>query len=158
MNDYNLLHTLEKKLIALEGLIAGLSLLSMLVLSLIQIFVRNVFSFGYPEIEILNRHLLVVCGMMGAVLATSQLRHIKIDALTVFLSAKSLQLLRYPLALFSTAVCIAFCYYSVIFCIDEWDFAPANERWILPFTFIYPVGFALLSLHFIIVCFKKESP
>jgi len=93
---------------------------------------------------------------MGAVLASSQMRHIKIDALTIFLNEKTIHYLRYPVYLFVAAVCAAMSYYSVLFCIDEWQFAPANERWTLHFTLIYPITFALLSIHALILCADKN--
>lgn len=136
---------------------AALSLFLLLALSLFQIFTRNVFNFGYAEIEIINRNLLIICGAMGAVVATSKLRHIKIDAMTIFLSEKQLRLLRCPLALFSASVCLLMSYHAGIFVIDEWEYAPANERWALPFTFIYPFGFGLLGLHFLLNCFDKSK-
>jgi hypothetical protein len=40
---------------------------------------------------------------------------------------------------------------------DEWEYAPVNERWALPFTFIYPFGFSLLGLHFLLICFNREK-
>lgn len=151
-----MLHRLEKKLITIESWIAAGSLFLMLALSIFQIIIRNTLDFGYPEIEIINRHLLLICGAMGAVLATPQLRHIKIDALTPLLNKKQLSQLRIPLLLFASLVCLGLCYPALQFCLDEWQYAPANERWTLPFTLIYPFGFALLSLHFFILCFKPN--
>ncbi len=147
----------EHALVKFESIIAALSLFLLLALSLFQIITRNVFNFGYAEIEIINRNLLVICGAMGAVIATSKLRHIKIDALTVMMNRQQIRLFRCPLALFSAAVCALMSYYAGIFVMDEWQYAPANERWSLPFTFIYPFGFALLSLHFFLICFKKSK-
>jgi len=146
----------EQSLVKIESIIAALSLFLLLAFSLFQIITRNVFNFGYAEIEIINRNLLVICGAMGAVLATSKLRHIKIDALTVFMDQRQVSLLRCPLALFSAAVCLLMSYHAGIFVMDEWEYAPANERWALPFTFIYPFGFSLLGLHFLLICFKKS--
>jgi TRAP-type C4-dicarboxylate transport system permease small subunit len=91
------------------------------------------------------------------VLATSKLRHIKIDVLTVLMNKRQIALLRCPLALFSAAVCLLMCYYAGIFVLDEWQYAPANERWALPFTFIYPLGFGLLGLHFLLICFIRTK-
>ena len=153
-----MLDSLEKKLIALEGWLAAGSLFFMLALSIFQIIIRNTLNFGYPEIDIINRHLLLVCGAMGAVLATPKLRHIRIDALSPLLSQQWLNRLCIPLWVFSALVCAALCYPAIQFCLDEWQYAPANERWTLPFTLIYPLGFALLSLHFIILCFKPICP
>jgi len=148
---------IEKKLVTTEKFIAALSLALLLGLSLFQIIVRNLFNFGFPEIEILNRYLLIICGLMGAVLASSHMRHIKIDALAPLLNEKTLRLLRYPVYLFVAIVCAALCYYSIIFCLDEWQFAPANERWTLPFTLIYPISFGLLCIHSLLVCADKNS-
>ena len=147
----------EQSLVKVESLIAALSLFLLLAFSLFQIFTRNVFNFGYAEIEIINRNLLVICGAMGAVIATSKLRHIKIDALTVFINEQQISSLRCPLALFSAATCLLMSYYAGIFVMDEWEYAPANERWALPFTFIYPFAFGLLGLHFLLICFKKSK-
>ena len=153
-----MLANLEKKLVTLESWIAAGSLLLMLALSVFQLIIRNILDFGYPEIDIINRHLLLVCGAMGAVLATPQLRHIRIDALSPLLSEQWRGRLCTPLWAFSALVCAALCYPAIQFCLDEWQYAPANERWTLPFTLIYPLGFALLSLHFFILCFKPVCP
>ena len=153
-----MLERFEKNLVRVESIIAATSLFLLLALSLFQIFTRNVLDFGYAEIEIINRNLLIICGAMGAVLATSKLRHIKIDALTVLMSERKISLLRCPLALFSATVCLMMSYYAGIFVMDEWQYAPANERWALPFNFIYPFGFGLLGLHFLLICFKKPRP
>jgi len=147
----------EQSLVKIESIIAALSLFLLLAFSLFQIITRNLFNFGYAEIEIINRNLLVICGAMGAVLATSKLRHIKIDALTAFMNERQISLLRCPLALFSAVVCLLMSYYAGIFVMDEWQYAPANERWALPFTFIYPFGFGLLGLHFLLICFNKAK-
>jgi TRAP-type C4-dicarboxylate transport system permease small subunit len=148
---------IEQTLITIESLIAALSLFLLLALSLFQIITRNFFNFGYAEIEIINRYLLIICGAMGAVIATSKMRHIKIDALTVLLSERQISMLLCPLALFSAAVCLLMSYYAGIFVMDEWQYAPANERWALPFTFIYPFGFGLLGLHFLLNCAAKDK-
>ena len=150
-----MIEKLEQSLIKVESIIAALSLFSLLALSLFQVFTRNVFNFGYAEIEIINRNLLVICGAMGAVIATSKLRHIKIDALATLMSERQIALLRCPLSLFSAAICLLLCYYAGIFVLDEWEYAPANERWALPFNLIYPFGFGLLGLHFFLICFKE---
>jgi TRAP-type C4-dicarboxylate transport system permease small subunit len=148
---------LEQTLLKIESIIAALSLFALLALSLFQIFTRNVFNFGYAEIEIINRNLLVICGAMGAVLATAKLRHIKIDALSSLMSERQIALLRCPLSLFSAVVCLTLSYYAGIFVMDEWEYAPSNERWALPFNLIYPFGFGLLGLHFFLICFKKPT-
>jgi len=151
------LHVVERALIRIEGILAAGSLLSLLALMLVQIVLRNFFNFGYPEIEVITRNLLVMTGGFGAVLATPKMRHIKIDALAPLLSARQVYLLSFPLAVFSALACATMSYYAVQFSIDEWDFAPVNERWSLPFNLMYPLGFALLSFHFLMLCFRSEK-
>ena len=147
----------EHRLVVAESVIAALSLFLLLLLSLIQILTRNLFDFGFPEIEIINRYLLVICGAMGAVIATAKLRHIKVDAFTTFMSKRLLARLRCPLALFSALVCAVMSYHAGIFVADEWEYIPVNERWTVPFTLIYPLGFGLLTLHFLLNCFHKKE-
>ncbi len=141
----------------LEAWLAAGSVLILLLLSVFQILLRNIFDFGYPEIDIVNRHLLVLCGMMGAVLATTKNTHIKTDALNVLLSPALKSRLKPLLAIFSCSICLLLCYYSGIFVTDEWQYAPANERWTLPFTLIYPIGFALMSYHFLLNAFTQNE-
>ena len=55
-----------------------------------------------------------------------------------------------PIVEFAVVQCLthnrAFNFWS-----DEWKFSADGERWILLILTIYPVGFALLSLHFFIL-------
>ena len=148
---------IECILVKAESIIAAFSLFLLLALSLFQILLRNFFDFGFSEIEIINRNLLVICGTMGAVIATSKLRHIKVDALTPVMSKRIVSLLCFPLTLFSALVCAVMCYHAVIFVMDEWQYIPVNERWTLPFTLIYPLGFGLLGLHFLLNCIHKKT-
>lgn len=152
------LRKFERGFIKAESVLAASSLLLLLALMLLQLVLRNVFNFGFPEIEVITRHLLIVSGGFGAVLATPQLRHIKIDALTPLLSTRQKHLLLIPLAIFSALVCAAMSVYAVQFSIDEWQYAPVNERWALPFTLMYPLGFALLSFHFWMLCLRPKRP
>ena len=133
-----------------ESWFAAASILLLLVLSIFQILLRNILDFGYPEIDIINRNLLVLCGMTGAVLATSRYSHIKTDALNTLLSQTLKNQLKLPLAIFACCVCLLLAYYSTVFVSDEWLYMPVNERWTLPFTLIYPVSFGLMACHFLL--------
>jgi len=152
------INKVEQALVKIESFIAAFSLFALLALSLFQIILRNFFDFGYAEIDIINRNLLIICGAMGAVIATSTLRHIKIDALTTIMTPRQCNLLRCPISLFAATVCLFMAYYAGIFVHDEWEYAPANERWALPFNLIYPAGFGLLALHFLLNCQPGKKP
>ncbi|MEN8213635.1 MAG: TRAP transporter small permease subunit [Pseudomonadota bacterium] len=152
-----MIEKIELGLVKAESIMAALSLSLLLLLSLVQILTRNIFDFGFSEIEIINRYLLVICGTMGAVIATSKFRHIKVDALAPLMSERVLSLLRCPLSLFSAVVCVVMCYHAIIFVMDEWEYIPVNQRWTLPFTLIYPLGFGLLGLHFLLNCLSRKA-
>lgn len=151
------LEQFNRKLQQLETLLAASSLLLLLALSIAQILIRNFLDFGYPEIDIINRHLLLVCGLSGAALATARSSHIKTDALNILLSDKTRRRLHPPLQLFASLVCIALAYYAYVFVMDEWRYLPVNERWTLPFIFIYPLAFILMSFHFLFNAINTES-
>lgn len=144
-----MIRKINNTLQTIEITIASGSLCLLLALSLFQIVFRNVFEYGFPQIDIINRHLLVICGLMGAVLASARGTHIKTDALSTVLSDSNRRLLAPLITFFSAACCAVLCYYSIHFVIDEWHYLPANERWTFAFTLSYPVCFALMSLHFI---------
>ena len=152
-----MLNKLNHSLQTIETWLAAGSLLLLLLLSIFQIALRNILEFGYPEIDIINRYLLVLCGMMGAVLATSKLTHIKTDALNVLFSSQIKNKLQRPINLFACCVCLLLAWYAIIFVSDEWQYAPVNERWTLPFTLIYPLGFILMSCHFLLNAVTKKN-
>lgn len=152
-----MLNTVNHGLQKFETAVAVSSLIVLLALSLFQILLRNLLDFGYPEIEIINRHLLVICGLMGATLATAKYAHIKTDALNVLLSDNTKRRLHWPLCLFACLICLSLSYYSAIFVSDEWQYAPSNERWTLPFTLIYPISFLLMATHFLLNASLKNA-
>ena len=150
-------HKIDQALQTIETWLAAGGLFLLLFLSIFQILIRNIFDFGYPQIDIINRHLLVLCGMMGAALATAKRSHIKTDALNILLTPAVKNKLFIPLNLFSCLICLLLCYFAIIFVVDEWQYAPVNERWTLPFTLIYPLSFALMASHFILNAIVKAK-
>lgn len=70
---------------AAESIFLALLLATMLVLSFLQIVLRNVASTGLIWIDPLLRHLVLWIGFAGAALATRLGRHISIDAVSRFL-------------------------------------------------------------------------
>lgn len=152
-----MLAALDNRLASMEKFFAAGSMLLLLLLSLLQIVARNFFDTGFPHLDLLNRHLLIIAGLMGAGIAVTESRHIRIDALRPLLSDSARHALRIPLLLFSAIVAASLSYYSVIFCMDEWQYAPANERWSLPLLLVYPVAFASICLHFLLAIFTGRD-
>ncbi len=134
-------------LIFFEKIIAASSLLLLLVMAMIQIIARNFFEISFSEMDVISRHLILFIIFMGAALVSEQNRHIKIDILTPFLSIEQQEKLIRPLLLLCAFICAVFAWYSVGFWFDEWQYAPANERWSVYLALILPVGFFIMALH-----------
>jgi len=75
----------------LENSFLALLLLSMILLSFLQVVLRNLADAGYVWIDPLLRHLVLWVGFLGALLATRTGRHINIDALTRVLSPRAVR-------------------------------------------------------------------
>ncbi len=134
-------------LILIEKIVAASSLLLLLLLAIIQIIARNFFDTGFSEMAVISRHLILFIIFMGAALVSEQNRHIKIDILTAFLNTQQQEKLIRPLLLVSALVSAIFAWYAGVFWLDEWHYAPINERWSVYLALILPIGFFILALH-----------
>lgn len=74
---------------AVENSFLALLLLTMIVLSFLQVVLRNLAETGFVWIDPLLRHLVLWVGFLGALLATRSGRHINIDALSRLLSPRA---------------------------------------------------------------------
>jgi len=152
MNSHkNIFYSVREKLVSLEKFIAGFSLLLLLILSLSQVILRNLFELGYAEIDTISRHLVLFITFMGAALACESSQHIKIDVVNSLLKQQTREKLHQPLLLISTLICSVFFYYALQFWLDERLYAPVNEQLALYLALIIPLGFFTLSLHFFLL-------
>jgi TRAP-type C4-dicarboxylate transport system permease small subunit len=138
---------IEQALTRAESLVASACLLTILVLSLIEIGARNFFHTGIPGASTLIQYLVLWVSFLGAVVAVRE-RHIKIDVATILISEAWRNKLERPIFLFCTLVCGTLCWYAVRFWLDEWSSVSSDEKWIAAMGSIFPVSFCLLSLHF----------
>ena len=141
----------KKVLISFEKLIAGASLLLLLILALSQVILRNIFEIGFSDIDVISRHLVLFITFMGAALASEGSRHIKIDCIKSLLTPSFKEKLRAPILIISATVCGVFFWYALQFWLDEQLYAPDNEQLALYLALIIPVGFFTLSLHFLLL-------
>ena len=140
----------KRLLTRVETALAGLSLLLMVTLTLVQILARNLFESGLPMADAITRHMVLYVAFFGAALAADAQRHIRIDVVSAWLSQEWLDRLSRPLHALACIVCLIMTQAAARFWIDEWQYAAVNERWQALFTLILPVGFGLLSLHFLL--------
>lgn len=135
-------------LVRLESLLAGISLMGLLILSLVQIVARNLFDTGYPLLDTLARHLVLYVLFFGAALALNARRHIKIDVLALWIPAGGLRRLARPLDLVGAAVCALLAWAAMRYWQVAWDYAGAGGKWPVIMDMVIPTGFSLLALHF----------
>jgi len=135
--------------------LAALSLLTLLLLSLAQIAARNLFHTGLPVADALSRYLVLYVAMLGAVAATEGDRHIKIDIATTLLPRLA-RLLHRPFQVLSGIACALLSLAAWDFWREEWQYAVSGEEWIALLEVILPVGFALLAVHFLILGLGRE--
>lgn len=148
---------IRNRLIFIEKLLAGTSLLLLLGLSIAQVLLRNIFEFGFSDMDVISRHLVLFITFMGAALASEGNQHIKIDCVTTIISERLKQNLKRPLLIASSIICGIFFYYAVQFWISEYEYAPDNEQLALYLALILPFGFFTLSLHFLLLALIQDT-
>ena len=141
-----------------EELTLSLLLLGMILLACLQIFLRVIFSTGLVWADPLLRYLVLWSGLLGAVVATRNNKHIAIDLISHLVSKPVLQWLQAVIQLFSLLVCLLLTYASVAFVINEASFTSGQiilglSSWQL--NLIFPLSFALISLHFLVILLSR---
>jgi TRAP-type C4-dicarboxylate transport system permease small subunit len=148
----NILKGIDKALTKFEGYILITLLFVMVVMAFLQVVLRNLFSSGILWADIFLRHLLLWLGFLGAAIATSENRHINIDALRRFFSKRMRSAVEVLTDSFAAVVCFLLAQASWTFVQGE----IADRRVLfgdIPSWYaqvIIPLGFGLLVVHFAI--------
>ena len=142
------------------------ALLAVLVLMLVllagaQIVLRDFFDTGLAWADPLMRSLVLWTGMLGALAAVRDDKHIALDVLQRFLSAKAQRVARIVTLGFTAVVCAVMAYYC--YTMLAIDFAEASNTgattrvpaW-LPES-ILPIAFGLMALRFAIRAFAPPA-
>ena len=145
-----MIRTLRTQITKLEVYLAASSLFLLLALSLGQIIARNFFNTGLPVADSITRHLVLYVTFFGAILAIETQSHIKIDVVTAWLSKTSINRLYRPLQAVGMVVCGFLAEAAGRFWYDAWQYALPSDRWLTAMDLILPIGFGLLSLHFML--------
>lgn len=128
----------------------------MVILSFLQVVLRNIFGTGILWLDPLLRHFVLWITFLGASIATQNDRHINIDVLSKLLSDRNKYLVKFIIHLFSTLVVFFMLDASIKFIKDEIDantiiFTISNtEIKSYQMQLIIPVGFALILFRFLI--------
>lgn len=134
----------------LEDSLLVLALTSMLGFALLQILLRNFFDSGILWADSFLRILVLWVTMLGAMVATREVSHIKIDLLARYLP-RPLALVSIALAsLFAAAICGVTAWYILELVRYEYEDGTIAfgvvPTWLC--QIIMPVGFGFMSLRF----------
>lgn len=148
------LKSVDSGLAKVESAIVVLFLAVMVLMAFLQVLLRNFFNTGILWADPFLRNLVLWVGFLGAMLATRQDRHIRIDVLTRFLPPSFKRLSNILTHLFSAVVCFFLVLASVSFVIDEKQFGEKISFFTdLPIWYvqlIIPVGFVVMMFRFAI--------
>ncbi len=148
---------LGQLIIYIEESLLALMLGLMIILATTQIVMRNLWGAGIDWSDPLLRVLVLWLGLLGAMAATRDGNHIKIDLLSKLLPASAARFLT-PLTNFvSATICAIVCYHAARFVIMERaDGAIAFATvpaWLC--EVIIPIGFGLMALRFLANTFTE---
>lgn len=133
-----------------EEFFLALLLTSMILLAGSQIVLRNLFDSGIAWAEPLLRLLVLWVGMLGAMLATHDDKHIRIDLVSRYLPPHRRRLSSRITSAVSALVCGLLAYHSGRFVYFEWqdgtDAFTGMPAWIA--ELILPIGFTIMAIRF----------
>ena len=127
------------------------SLVVVVSLALLQIFLRNVFGFGFMWAESLLKILVLWIALLGAMVATRENQHIKIDLLGRFLPPLALLLCRKMTSIFSAIIGELAAYWSAD--LVYYEFLDSTIAFgVVPVwlcQIIMPIAFCVMGLRFL---------
>lgn len=141
-------------------------LLAILVLLLVvlaggQIVLRDFFHTGISWADPLMRQLVLWTGMLGALAAVRDEKHIALDVLQRFLSPLVQKIARMLTFGFAAAICAALAWYSyVMLGVDYTSATPSSAFASLPAWIpetILPTAFGLMALRFVLRAFLPPA-
>ena len=145
------LKQIRQLILYLEDGIMALLLSAMILLAAGQILLRNLFDSGLVWADPTLRLLVLWITMLGAIAASRENRHIRIDLFSRFLSGWLKQTILSITDLFTAVVCGVIAWHGGRFVYLEWQ--DGNQlfgrlpAWLG--EIIIPIGFGILTLHFL---------
>ncbi len=124
----------------------------MIVMSFGQVVLRNFFDASIEWGDIFLRHLVLWVGYFGAVIATGERRHLKIEFLTKVVPPKVRKIFFILTNLFAAIICYLLMQASITFVQLEME-SESTLILDLPswyFIIVIPIGYAIISFRFAI--------
>ena len=138
---------------AVEDTLLALMVTTMIALAVTQIGLRNLFDSGIGWADPLLRVMVLWLGLMGAMAATRDDNHIRVDILSRLLPEPLRRWSRAVGDLFAAVVCGVIAWHAGRFAWmdyqDQIDSVAQLPAWI--FELILPIGFGVMALRFVLL-------
>jgi TRAP-type C4-dicarboxylate transport system permease small subunit len=153
-----LIETLSRYLRFVEsGLLVGM-LAAMIFLAAYQVIARNFFDSGIVWGDSLVRVLVLWITLLGAMVASRNDTHIRMDLVSQFIDAPRRILMRRFGSAFTCVICAAFAWYSFEFVRSEFEYEEVAfgqvPAWLC--EAIMPVGAGVMCLRYFLHVFKPQ--
>ena len=152
------LHRIYHTLLATETFLLLFFLFAAILLASSQIFLRNFFDSGIYWADSALRVLVLWIGLIGAMFASRNKKHIRIDILSHYLPVKLRNNIWRVTEFLTAAVCGIVAFYSIEFIQYEYEdglIAFANVPvWLC--EIIIPIAFIIMSLRYLIYSLLPE--
>ena len=150
MENKGRLSTIIRFLHHSEDLILTLLLIGLIVISSLQIVLRNFFDYSLLWADPLSRNLVLWLGLLGAATASRGNKHITIDITGQIFKGKKLHFLRLITSVFTVIVCVILAWYSAEYVLLEAETSGTAflniPYWVLPA--IIPFSFSIIALRY----------
>lgn len=135
---------------AVEDALIVLVLLSMIGLAVMQIIMRNFADSGFVWIDPLLQNAVLWIAMLGAMIASRNDSHIRIDLLSDHLPVAWLRYLTLLLDLFTAVVTVGMAYFSYLALLDERAFNTSVMAGVAAWKLqlLLPLGFGVIGLRY----------
>ncbi len=149
----NVFRKLSQSFYWLELSLLVLIPIAAVILSVLQIILRNAFETSLPWVDPMVRISVLWIGLLGAMIATRQSEHICIDVASHYLAEKWKKVVTVCVSFFASAICGLMAYHSWRFVIEEKTYQSVvyGEIPSWPFQMILPVAFVVMSFRFIVL-------
>jgi TRAP-type C4-dicarboxylate transport system permease small subunit len=133
-------------------------LLSMILLVLVQIGLRNFYSTGMSGGAEIVRHMLLWVAFLGAAIAAREGKHIRIDIAQRILKKGPKNVVEVITSLFTAIVCVMLFYASIQFIRNEYEMGTIipffnMKVWVL--ELVIPVGYCAVALRYLARCIQS---
>ena len=130
-----------------------------IIIALAQIILRNIFDFSISWADDLVKIAVLWIGLLGAMVASCKMEHIRIDVLNQYLSEQWQTHIQHLTYLFSAAVCLVVSWYALeMVQLDKADNVIAFAKvplWVC--ESIIPYAFLMMGLRFLAFNFGIKS-